>query len=271
MPTVARKDVLEAVYQATLEAIGEGGVPTVPLIAGDILFRAVPEIYLPRPVSGGSVSRGKAATALEPRDGGVGSEDKDKNRFTGLSYTPSIPAVAGLYCVLQQQALVNEAMHYGWKEDRIRNAIKAGTPLASAALANRCVIKIVLMSRFLMADLSPHNPGTEDFFRRLSSRPGVMGLLAKTQYASKVSFWERLVDGDDCSVARGVGLALSSVRYLNGIVVQTVRRSGRSLDEKGDNVVIFGKTGRPISGLRVDQVFYFEPTGRLQRFPLSFP
>lgn len=271
MPTVARKDVLEAAYKATLAVVRDGGVPTTPLMAGDILFRSIPQIYLPRPVPGGSVSKGKAGSALEPRDGETGSEQRDKNRFTGLSYSSGIPAVAGLYCVLQQQALVNEAMYYGRKEDAVMGAVRAGTPLSSAALADRSIVKIVLMGRFVMADLSPHNPGSKNFFQKISDQPGFMELLAKTQYASKVSFWERLVDGDDCSVARGVGLALSSIGYLNGIVAQTVRRSRRSLDEKGDNVVLFGKSGRPIPGLRVDQVFYFNPTGKMERFALSFP
>src|SRR5690348_16448996 len=135
--------------------------------------------------------QGKAGSAaLEPRDGGVGSEEKDQNRFTGLSYTSGISSVAGLYCVLQQQALVNEAMYYGWKEDAVRDAVRAGTPLSSAALADRCIVKIVLMGRFLMADLSPHNPGSEKFLQKVSDQPGFMELLAKTQYASKVSFWE---------------------------------------------------------------------------------
>ena len=98
-----------------------------------------------------------------------------------------------------------------------------------------------------------------------------MQLLANTQYAGTVSFWERLVDSDDCSVARGIGLALSSLGYINGIIVQTVRRLGRSLDEKGDNVVLFGRAGHSIPGLYVDQVFYFDAPGTLERFPVSFP
>lgn len=271
MPTVARKDVLAAAYEATLAAVRNGGVPTTPLTAGHAIFRAVAEKYIAKPSPGGLVSKRAAESALQPRDGASGSERNDKNRFTGLSYNPSIAGVGGLYCVLQQQALVNEAMHYARMEADVMKAVRQGAQLRDAALANRCVVKIVPMTRLLLADLSPHNPGTDKFFQTISGQPALMHLLAKTQYASKVSFWGRLVDSDDCSVARGVGLALSSLGYVNGIVVQTVRRSGRSIDEKGDNVVLFGKAGNSIPNVYIDQIFYFDATGKLERFPLSFP
>lgn len=271
MPTVARKDVLAAAYEATLGAVKNGGVPTTPLTAGHTLFRAVAEKYIPKPAPGGSVSKRVAESALQPRDGASGSERNDKNRFTGLSYNPGIPGVGGLYCVLQQQALVNEAMHYARMEAEVMKAVREGAQLRDAALANRCVVKMVLMGRLLLADLSPHNPGTDKFFQRISDQPGLTQLLANTQYASKVSFWDRLVDSDDCSVARGVGLALSSLGYVNGIVAQTVRRSGRSIDEKGDNVVLFGRAGSSVPGVYIDQIFYFDAIGKLERFPVSFP
>ena len=271
MPTVARKDVVAAVYHATLAVAKNGLLPSTPLAAGHTLFRAVPNKYLPKPAAGNAVSKRLAQNALQPRDGAAGTEDNDRNRFTGLSYSPIIRPVGGLYCVLQQQALVNEAMHYARMEADVKKAIAAGMPLRDAAFANRCVVKVVLMDRFLLADLSPHNPGSERFFKQVSEQPGLMQLLAKTQYASKVSFFDRMVDSDDCSVARGVGLALAGVGYLKGILVQTVRRSGRSLDEKGDNVVLFGNAGTPVPALYVDQVFYFDAIGKLERFPVSFP
>lgn len=271
MPTVARKDVLAASYKATLEAVTEGGVPTTALISGHTLFRAVPAKYIPKPAAGGSVSKRVAASAMQPRDGAPGSEKSDKNRFTGLSYHAGIAATGGLYCVLQQQALMNEAMHYARMEADVMKAVREGAQLRDAALANRCVVKLVLMGRLLLADLSPHNPGAERFLQKLSVKSGLMQLLANTQYASKVSFWDRLVDSDDCSVARGVGLALSSLGYVDGILAQTVRRSGRSVEEKGDNVVLFGKAENSVPGIYVDQVFYFDATGKLERFGVAFP
>jgi hypothetical protein len=72
-------------------------------------------------------------------------------------------------------------------------------------------------------------------------------------------------------VARGVGLALSSLGYVDGIVAQTVRKSERSIDEKGDNVVLFGRAGHSVPGIYSDQIFYFDATGKLDRFPVSFP
>jgi hypothetical protein len=91
--------------------------------------------------------------------------------------------------------MVNEAMHY------IR---KVGV----WALTGRCVIKMRLMGSMLVADLSPHNPRSRRFLRELGK-----------------NIWEQMVDPKDCSVARGIGLAIAQNRALRGLSVQTVRES----------------------------------------------
>lgn len=274
MPTVSNPSVLAAVYNATLSLARAGELPTQLIPAGHPLFRSVSLRILPKPSSGNTVSRQKAQEALKPQDAQPGLPEKqaksrDGNRFTGLSYDASIPAAAGLYCVLQQQALMNEAIYYGRKKEDVMALVKSGVTLREAALAFKCVAKLIPMDRFLVADLSPHNQGAKAFFGRLETQ--VSDVLAKTQFRSTVSFWDRLTDSDDCSVARGVGLALAQVNYLDGLVVQTVRSSGRSPDEKGDNLILFGRYNTPISGLYVDQVLYFDVRGGMERFAVTFP
>jgi hypothetical protein len=165
-----------------------------------------------------------------------------------------------------------------WRKASQETAQKAGLPktsvtarqkLADASMADRCVVKIVLMGQMLVADLSPHNPGTASFLRRVEQTPDFIDLLARTQYSSRISLWDRLVDGDDCSIARGLGLAIAN-SHLRGLAVQTVRRSGRSADERGDNLVLFGNSQNEIPGLYVDEAFYFDAKSGIEIFPVQF-
>ena len=265
MPTVARPDVVKATYDAVSALIRLREIPTEILYAGHAIYRSVPARYLPKPAPGGHVSKAQAAKALEPFDGTV----ERNNRFSGPSYNPLIPAAGGLYCVLQQQALVNEVIFYA-RRAGVHRTIPAGGTLAATAIADKAIVKIVLMGQMLVADLSPHNPGTAAFITKIEHTPGYLDLLARTQFSSKVSFWSRMVDSDDCSVARGVGLAIAAATHLRGLSVQTVRKSGRSADETGDNVVLFGNAGSPIPGLYVDRATYYD-SGAPENFPVQFP
>jgi len=55
--------------------------------------------------------------------------------------------------------------------------------------------------------------------------------------------WEELSDGQDCSVARGIGLAVANNSYLSALQVAIVRPSERFNEETGDNLVFFGSNG----------------------------
>jgi hypothetical protein len=265
MPTVARSDVVKATYDAVSALIRAREIPTDLLFTGRTIFRSFPAHFLPKPAHAGHVSKLQAAKALQPFDGTV----ERANRFSGPSYNPSIPPAAGLYCVLQQQALVNEVVFYG-RRTGVHKSLGAGETLAEAALADRVVVKIVLMGPMLVADLSPHNPGTANFLQKVERTPGYLDILARTQYSSNVTLLSRMVDGDDCSVARGIGLAIAN-SHLRGLSVQTVRKSGRSPDEQGDNLVLFGNTGDAICGLYVDQAIYFDQRSGTETFPVQFP
>ena len=110
MPTVERPAALAAAYSATKKKIDD--LPTVMLQGGMTLFRYFNPngaySLLPKPAPGGHVSKSQANKLLFPGDGRI----ELKNRFRGPSYDPRIPSAAGLYCVLQQQALVNESAHF---------------------------------------------------------------------------------------------------------------------------------------------------------------
>lgn len=267
MPTIQRPDVLAAIYDATRLLIDKRAVPTTVVQAGHTIFRSVPVKYLPKPAPGGHASKSKANDALMPRDNGADGA----NRFSGPSGSPIIPGASGLYCVLQSQALVNEVMHYS-RQAGVHKTMPSGTRFVDAALGDKVVIRIRLMSSILSVDLSPHNPGHVEFLNKLLNSPGVQQKLASTQYASRVSLWNRIVDSDDCSVSRGIGLAVAASGVYTGLVAQTVRKSGRSIEERGDNLILYGQHMRPIPNLYVEEAYYFDPmTQTTESFPVLFP
>ena len=241
MPAVRRPDTLAKVYSAAKKKIDTGEVPTLLLQRGQTLFRSInpdsPYTFLPKPPAGTHVSKMQANRLLAPGDG----PRELNNRFSGPSYNPAIPCASALYFVLQQQALVNESMHYSGK---------AGV----WALSGRCVIKIRLMGSMLVADLSPHNPQGLRFLRELGA-----------------GTWEEMVDSEDCSVARGIGSAIAQSAALRGISVQTVRSSERSVEERGDNLVLFSPMGAAISGIYIEEARYYGNTKTTEIFPVAFP
>jgi len=255
MPTVKRPDVLAILYQATSTLISRGVVPSTLIHSSHTIFRSVPGQYLPKPPTGGHVSKEAASHALMPRDG----TNDASNRFSGPSLNPTIPYASGLYCVMQQQALVNEVMHYAKKP-------------GNTAFADKCVLKIRLMSSLNCVDLSPHNPGHHEFLDHLLTFPGVKETVSKG-YAPgiPVDIWSEINDGEDCSVARGIGLAVAHSVY-NGLVAETVRQSERSLDEKGDNLILYGEAMKKVAKLYVDEAYFFdEASHSVEIFPVQFP
>jgi hypothetical protein len=239
LPTVERPAALASAYAATKRKMDD--LPTVVIPSGTTLYRSFNPnsaySQLPKPASGKSVSKSQANKLLVPGDGLL----ELNNRFSGPSYDPSIPAAAGLYCVLQQQALVNESMHYSRK-------------VAVWALSGRCVLKMRVMGSMLVADLSPHNPRGRRFLRELGR-----------------GMWDEMVDPKDCSVARGIGLAIAENPALRGLSVQTVRESDRSDDERGDNLVLLTIPGHPIAGLYIEEAYYYGKRYDPEIFPVEFP
>jgi len=216
-------------------------MPTVLLQSGTTLFRSFNPnsayTLLPKPQPGKHVSKSQANKLLIPGDG----LRELNNRFSGPSYDPAIPAAAGLYCVQQQQALVNESMHYSHK-------------VGVWALSGRCVLKMRLMGSILVADLSPHNPRGLRFLREMGGET-----------------WDEMVDPKDCSVARGIGLAIAETGVLRGLSVQTVRESERSAEERGDNLVLFTAPGQTVPGIYIEEAYYYGKRYDPEIFPVEFP
>lgn len=240
MPIVKSQAALSKVYHKALEKIRRGDIPSTFVDVGQVLYRSInpasPYTYLPKPAAGKHVSKKQANKLLVPGDGALDL----KNRFSGPSLG-SIPPASGLYCVLQQQALVNESTHYSGKAP-------------TWALAGRCVLRIQVMGRLFVADLSPHNPGALRFFRELGH-----------------DMWKQVNDPKDCSTARGIGLAVAHSGFLEGMCVQTVRESERSDDERGDNLVLFASAGLPVRALYIDRAYYYGKRAEPEVFPVDFP
>src|SRR5215475_15130478 len=112
MPIVKRPQTLAAAYAAASKKIQLGEIPTLMVESGQRLFRSInpasPYSPLTKPIPGKHVSKFEANKLLVPADGASELE----NRFSGPSHNPGIRPASGLYCALQQQALVNESMHY---------------------------------------------------------------------------------------------------------------------------------------------------------------
>jgi len=239
MPKVMRQTTLAAAYAGTKKKIDQ--IPTLLLQSDTTIFRSFnpnsPYSQLPKPQPGRHVSKMQANKFLIPADG----IDERNNRFSGPSNDPAIPSAGGLYCVLQQQALVNESMHYNRK-------------VATWALTGRCVLRMRLMGSMLVADLSPHNPRSRRFLRELGGET-----------------WNEMVDEKDCSVARGIGLAIAETKFLRGLSVQTVRQSERSAEERGDNLVLFTAPGHAVSGMYIDEAYYYGKRYDPETFPVEYP
>ncbi len=281
MAQVGHPGVLAAVYAAVESEIRARTIPAQMLFPGQTVYHSCDAKWLPQPKTG-PVPRKDAEKQLQPFDGERLKDDR-ANRFSGYSYNAHIPSSGGLYCVLQQQALVNEAMYYRLLEMQkgsfnpiagvdklikpglLRDGKKPGAALdpgyGEKAMADKCVVKIALIADMLVADLSPHNPGFAPFLKRVENARGIAKALEAMDPGKRPTLFEAMVNSSDCSVARGIGLAVANSGYLRGLCVQTVRPSDRSAGETGDNLVFFGPRTKVIPGLKVERAIYFSKTG----------
>jgi len=99
--------------------------------------------------------------------------------------------------------------------------------------------------------LSPHNHGSDAFLDALGQAP-----VVKHEVAGSGRGWRNLREAinnpNDCSVARGIGIAMGQLGH-EALLVQTARTSERSPLEMGDNVISFGKQGECIRNLSVQE------------------
>jgi hypothetical protein len=265
MPTVKSPALLAAVYNATLRQAGNA--PTTLMPADSTFFRAFDQTHFTVDTQRRMLRRDQAMNALVIRD-----QHSDQNRFTGLSHDPRVPSCGGLYCALQQQALVNEVAHYV-EAARTQSAANRGAaapkPVPRTAVFNtKAAVKIRALGPVLAVDLSPHNPFAMSFVNSVGGDGSVQSAMKAAGKGSS-PFWDTMNDGVDCSVARGLGLALAKHGY-EALCVQTVRTSERSLLERGDNLIFFGYQGQVVRNLSIVEAYLFPVVGSLEVYPVEF-
>jgi hypothetical protein len=240
MPNVQDPVLFENAYRAMKALLDARATPTRQIYGNQHLYRAIDAKFLPQPAPGGFPSLTAQRAALSPFD-----ESADRNRWSGASPVSGIPASGGLYCVLQQQALVNEVMHYH------RGQKGPATPFDPASFANKAIVKIRLNQARLAIDLSQSNPASKDFLALLFDR--IRG--TKTYHTNSIDI-QRTLGAGDSSVPRGIGLAIAQCGYAPILIVPTMRFSDRSIYERGDNIVFFGPNQQPIPLLTVEEITY---------------
>jgi hypothetical protein len=246
MPTIQKPNVFAAAYQAMKALLEAREVPTRQLFPNQCVYRSVSAQYLSRPAPGEFVTEAHQRAALSPFDEGA-----DRNRWSGSAAHGIAPA-GGLYCVLQQQALVNEIMHY------FRGQRGPAGPFSPAAFADKAIVKIRVYRTILCVDLSSSNAVTKDFLAVLLdmvARGATKPVRGPFPHTNAIEI-QRALGADDCSIPRGIGLAIAHCGFAPALIVPTMRFSERSIHERGDNIVFFGPNRVPIPGLMVEEVLY---------------
>jgi len=275
VPTAKHPAVLKAVFEEASRLIAAGGIPTEILAAPRSAYRYFSRDYVTlRP--DGVFPKQAANQALIVRD------SAGTNRFSGAPGIAGVPDWGGLYCSTQQQAQINELRHYARKEvvnpTMVNRGLAApmkvpvngqGFPHAGAALNLKCIVQIQIMGAFTAADLSAHNPGARRFLDRVGAATPVISALRAAGLPAR-SLWDHMCDGDDCSVARGIGLAVGNTPFLSALQATTVRPSDRSSEESGDHLVCFGRNGQTIPNLFVEKAYVFPISGPPVEVPVGF-
>lgn len=210
------------------------------------------------------VPRAQAMQCLVVRD-----TDSDRNRFTGQSLSAAIPGVGGVYCCLQNEALLAEVLHYSRTNDRISRDGGDGFPKIAEALSEKFILKIRTRRVLNTADLSPHNPGMKNFVSAVERSE----IVQKTMRLGRIPerpLWDLLFHGEDASVARGFGLAVANSGIFHALKASTVRPLPGDSAPINDNLVLFGTVGRCVPGLWIESVLYCPAVGDMQRYEVSF-
>lgn len=257
--------LLAAVYDAALRRVADA--PTTLTQTNTTMFHYFDQKYFVPDVHRRILRRDHAMSTLVVRN--VGSDDY---RFTGVSHWPHIAPWGGLYFALQQQALVNEAAYYvenGRAAKAAATGASAPKPLPrSAVMYSKAAVKIVTMGPVLAADFSLHNPFGRQFVDSLGREASVDAAMTAAGKGA-MSLWDAMNEGEDCSVARGLGLAVAKHGY-QALCAQTVRTSERSPLERGDNLVLFGQNGAAIPNLSIVEAYLFPVVGPLEIYPVEF-
>lgn len=265
MGSVRYPALLAAVYHAALARADDAPNRWIPVRTA--IFHYFDQKYFAVDTHRRILRRDHAMSTLVVR-----ASADDGHRFTGASHSTAIPGCEGLYCALQTQALINEAAHYVEGQRASRAAMQglpAPAPLPrSAVMFAKAAVKAENLLPILAADFSPHNPIGKRFIDGLGDDPGVRSAMAAAGKAP-TPLWVAMNDGNDYSVARGVGLAMANGRY-DALCVQTARTSERSEDELGDNLIFFGKNSAVVPSLTPVEAYLFPLLGPVEIYPVEF-
>lgn len=262
MPRVMYPHLLRAVYNETTRLIEARKIPTELVHPSIMLFRGFDQQHAVINTQG-VFPRHNANAALTIRD-----QFGDSNRFSGQSFMSGIPAYGGLYCSMQGQAIVNEMRHYARMDKHIPRSPLTGFPNVDGTLRGKCIVRIRLMSSVLAADISDHNPGSPDFFKTLDGSPEIQAAMRASGRGGR-SVQEQLKESEDCSTARGIGLAVAKTPWLKALKATTVRLSDRP-DEMGDNLVFFGQNDQKVPTMWIDEAYFFPLIGTPMTCPVEF-
>lgn len=234
MPQAKDPTLLAGVYAAAQALLAKREIPTRPLDRFQTVFRSIPITFIKKPNPGCFISPLEERNAISPFD-----QNTDRNRWSGSSRVPGVPSAGGLYCVLQQQALVNEVMHYHRGQ---KGPLTAFDP---ASFSDKAIAQFYLKNSILAMDLSNSNPASQAFYAKLLP-----------QLAHNRLKIHQLLSSDDCSIPRAIGLAVAQCSYLQALIVPTMRFSDRSHEERGDNIVFFGPDRQPVPQLVVEKITF---------------
>lgn len=264
MPTVRFPALLRAAYHATV-AHGKNA-PTLWLPVDSTVFHYFPQEFFVVDTHRHILRRDHAMKTMT-----IYNQHNDAYRYTGQPHCHGIESQGGLYCSLQQQAIVNEAAFYV-EAERVKEAAAKGLPPPkplprTAVLNSKAAIKIRLLGPMIAAEISPHSPDAEKHLRAIAADK-VVATELKAARKSARPVWDLLNDPDDCSFARGLGLGLA--RFYDALCAQTARTSERSPLERGDNLIFFGRQGTIPQNLSPVEAYLFPVVGPLKVYPVEF-
>jgi hypothetical protein len=240
MGSVRDRRLFKAVYAAVSAGIRDGSAPTNIVQAGQRLVRASQRRFVVE--RDGTLSEAKLRDCLNVRDGG--SEDANANRFSGRAPDGAVH-VGGVYFSLHNEPMFMELRHYNRDSCEVR------------ALKNGVVLNVEVTSPMLVLDMSRHSAAAKRYLRSIESSTA----FQQASGVKSISLWDRMLDANDYTVSRAIGLAAGRHR-LEGVLVQTARTD--LFKRSGDNVVLFGEHGNLVSTkLRIRSALLF----RLRKGP----
>ena len=152
MPRVHSKQLMAAVYRVVVQRGSGFNLPTTLVPANATVFHAFDQRHFAVDASRRIFRRDEAMNSIK-----IFPSPGDTNRFSGSSMgMPGIEPSGGLYCSLQQQAIVNEVSYYV-NSAAAGDAAKQGTAPPSpiprtGVMATKPVVKIQTMAPLLAVE-----------------------------------------------------------------------------------------------------------------------